>query len=505
MPRASASPVVAPPPPAVLRPWSPPLTAKGADTVNDLHRYLLLCGGKKSSKTFTLCHKVAKHLYDFDGARAAIVVKRKGSAAVGVWSHLTNDVIEGEWQRNGRVLPWVRRPGAASDTKAQMFSVRNGRGTNSYCHLFSLYNPKDAEEIFKNTAFSLIYVNEIDQFESPHVFRAMADQMRSTTVPYPSRQFIADCNPPEEGDAHWLYPLFIDPPEGSDPEYRKKFRYIFYTPQDNPFITEEERQEIYNGYKSDPDKLDRYWFGKWITATTGSLFEGYFDSQTHVVGLADAAEEEAKWQVLLPPAGTSEIFAAWDLGQTSHAVVICTKRWASGELVFDQVDEVVSVDMEIPLRDVVDRVMEKMDRWEKYLLATGAKKVRWRHWADTSSFKYLPHTDGTEEALVRQYSRDRIWFKRIKKPSIEFRIEMMKRLLGQKQYFVSVLCPATIAAFRLLKKGGLYTNLHRMSANQRRHTHPFDALTYGISHEMPMAVIERGNPSSGTVIQVQQK
>lgn len=504
------SPVLQTKPPRV---WQPPLSERGAETINDRHRYLLCSGPKQCGKTFGLCNKVAKHLYDHDGARVAIVVKRKSSAALGVWTHLTQDIIEGQWQKYGRILPYVRRPGMESSTKSFMFSVRNAHGGTSYCYIFPLFNPKEVEEVFKNTSFSMVYVNEIDQFPSS-VFRAIADQLRSTTVANEHRQFISDCNPPEDGIDHWLYPLFVDPPKDRDASYTAKFKVIYWTPDDNPFISDDQKLEIKNSYKGDPEKYKRYWLGEWIKSTSGSIYEGSFDPNVHVIGSGDATTPEEEWTVLTPPPGTYQLFTSWDLGATSHAVSLFSKRWASQELVFDVLDEVVSIDMEVSIDEVVKMTVEKMTMWEEFCRETLEKdqEIQWTHWADTSSFRYNAAADSTEAALVDQYSDGKISFRKIKKPKIDYRIELMKRLFSQNQVFFSIRCPAHIAAFRLLRKEGLYVGKKeggisgkRLSSSQRKHTHPFDALTYGISHELPASLMDRARPSQGRIISVRQR
>lgn len=491
--------------------WSPPLSEKGATVFNDReHRYILCSGPKQCGKTFALCHKVADHLYSNNQARVAIVVKRKKSASLGVWTHLTQDVIINQWQQYGRVLGYTRRPGMESTTKALTFSVQNAYGTQSHCYIFPVYNIKDAEEIFKNTSFSLIYINEADQFTAD-VFRAAADQLRSTTVPHENMQLLLDCNPPEDGVDNWLYYLFIDPPKTADKEYVGKFAVYFFTPDDNPFISDEQKREIKNTYSNDNEKYRRYWLGEWIKSTAGSLYEGVFDPNVHVIGKADPSVREEDWDVLLPNLETHEIFTSWDLGQTSHAVSIFTTRWSKEELVFDVLDEVVSIDLEIALSEVVDIVLGRMDAWEAYLKTVNPNRnVSWVHWADTSSFRFVAIANSTEAELVDQYSSGRISFRKIKKPKIDYRVDMMRRLFSQNQVFFSARCQATILAFRLLRREGLQVWTRsgrgkRLNADQRRHTHPFDALTYGISHVLPESIVERSRPSSGRIVSVRQR
>jgi hypothetical protein len=479
-------------------PWQPVASELGAQFLNDYTRYILMSGPKKCGKTFYGCHKAAKHLYDEDGASVLLIAKRKHSAKEGVWKHLTRDVIEMELQRKARVLPWVAKPAKSSDTKGLGFSVRNALGTISYCRMFSVYRLKEIEDIMKNTAWSLIYVNEIDQFEDASIFQACVDQLRSTTVPVERRQFIADCNPPRDGINHWTYGLWVQPDESVDPEYLKKFKLYRFTHQDNLFITDEEIKEIYNKYKNDPDKLARYYRGDWVTSTEGSLFEDVWDSEIHVVGHADPSIPSSDWEILLPPQGTSEAFTAWDLGQTSHSISFGSKRWTDrGELAFDCLDEVVSIDLEISLPDIVDLVMEKMAFWDDVMMQRGAKVVRWNHWTDPSARRWSHLIASNEAAEVLRYSKGKLMLRPVIKPTIEHRIEVMRKLLANQHMALSVRCPHHIAAFKTIREESL-RNL-RYKKSHRRHTHPFDSWSYGISAETPTTIARRSTSASGIV------
>ena len=477
--------------------WSPPCTAKGARLINDRHRYILVTGPKKSTKTVTICQKIAKHLYDVRGANVAVVVKTKKTGKVGVWWNLCQMVIEGQFQAGGRMIPWVKRPSTSSDSKQQSFGVQNAYGGTSWCHLWSLYRDEDVERIFKNTNFSLIYVCEADQFGSSSIFSAMADQLRIGADD--EKQLILDCNPPEEGEEHWLYKLFIDQPTDWPKEYRDQFSVHYFDLNDNVWISEKDKLDIINRYKGDPDKEARYVWGKWVKSRVGSLFEDQFDSNIHVIGKSYIFQPRDTWDVLIPARNTALITTGWDLGSINHAVVMGCSRWRGKELVFDIIDELVSIDMEIPLSEFVKEVMGKMERWNQVLISRGASSVEYRHWSDTSAFNFKSAAEKSEAALVLKYSDGDIQLRRIQKgrDSVRTRIGMLKRMLTDRQIYVSVLCDRVIEMLKLVKDRDILTQAGRASGSGRRHVHSFDAMTYMISHEIPVSMLESLNPQTG--------
>ncbi len=486
--------------------WFPRTSPKAARFINDPRRYLLAEGPRKTSKTITVCQKLATHLYSVPFATAAVVVKRKRAGKIGVWTDLTRLVIEGEFQANGRILPWVKRPSTSSDTKDQFFVAKNYWGGNAYCHLIPLYRVEEVEDIFKNTRFSFIYVCEADQFDSPAIFRAMADQLRVVEVPYEKHQLVLDCNPPEEGTDHWLYKLFYDEAEIAqrDPEYNSQFGAYKFLFDDNPWLSDRDKKDIINGYKHDPEKYKRYVLGEWVASTSGTLFEGAFNQNVHVVGKAIATLPEDDWEILLPPPGTCEVACGWDLGQTSHAFVMGCKRWRGGELVFDIIDEVVSIDLEVSLKEFTELAMEKVEWWNDYLKENGAKEVSWRHWSDTSSFNYDSAADSSQAMLVRKYSDGKINFRRVKKQrnSVASRAGMLKRMLANNNVYFSVICHKTINAMKFLKFTPRFIT-SRAKGSIRQHVHPYDALTYMISHELPETLLAaESGPEGGSSVSV---
>ena len=500
----SSSDCAAMPDPATTRKWYPPTGPAGARIINDQRRFLLVTGPRKFSKTFTICQKAAIHAYAKRKAEICFITKRRKTGEFGAWVDFTRHVVENQFQVDGGILPWIRRPASTSNSKHTVASVRNAFGGESRVHLWSLYRDADVEVVFKQTRFSFIYVCEADQFTTKAVFRAFADQLRVPGMPYEDHQLIMDCNPPEEGMDHWLAKVFpVDPddwecaetageddPEGD--EYRKQFGVHRMTLDDNPFLSRRERLDIVNAYRSDPDKYRRYVLGEWIRSSVGTEFESHFDSRVHVIGFENVAEPEEKWDVLMPPRGTFQIATAWDLGGVHHAVEFGVP-WLMGKMVaISVIDEVVSFDLEIPLRHFVDDVLKKMDRWEKILQERGCNgSIEWNHWSDTSAFNFTSSAEKSEAAIVMQHSNNRIVLRRVTKgrDSVDAGLNMMKRMFSEGLLHLSPLCRQLVLGLKVLKPGDFAPN-KRHSGPRRRFIHPLDAARYLATHEVPRAMTE---------------
>lgn len=492
------------PKPETKQKWYPPTGPAGARILNDRRRFLLVSGPRKCGKTFTICQKAAIHAYGVRKAEICFITKRRKTGEFGAWVDFTRHVVQSQFQEDGRILPWIRRPASTSNSKHTVASVRNAYGGESRVHLWSLYRDADVEVVFKQTRFSFIYVCEADQFGSRAVFRAFADQLRVPGVAYEDHQLILDCNPPEEGMDHWLAKTFpVDPddwecvdsggdgdPEGE--EYRKQFGVHRMTLDDNPFLSRKERLDIVNAYRHDPDKYRRYVLGEWVRSSVGTEFESTFDSRIHVIGFENVAEPEHKWDVLLPPPGAYQIATAWDLGGVHHAVEFGVP-WLNGKMVaISLVDEVVSFDLETPLRVFIDRVLEKMDRWEQILQARGANgMIQWEHWSDTSAFNFTSSAEKSEAAIVMQHTQNRIVLRRVTKgrDSVDAGLNMMKRMFNEGLLHCSPLCRQLVTALKVLKPGD-FAPTKRHTGPRRRFIHPLDAARYLVSHEVPRVMTD---------------
>ena len=461
--------------------WQPALHPKGVEIVNDPHRFILVTGAKKSTKTISICDKICKHLYEHTGAHVGIVVKRSEVGRLGVWPDLTEFVLPKRWQEPAGILPWVFRPKILSETKRRVFSVRNYRGEINQCSLISAYRASEIEAILKNTRFSFIYVNEADQFPAT-IFNACADQLRleHMGVPQDSHQLVLDCNPPDEGEKHWLYPIFFDPPE-KDAIWHRDYNVITATIDDNPWLTKEDLDSMIQRYKNNPRMFARYILSQWVPSQEGSIFESVFNESTHVVGEVHPTRPKSEWSLLLPPKGTSEIIRGWDLGDVNHACVFYSKRIQDEIYCYDVIDDVTSVDKPVSIRGFTGMVIDKARFWETVLKQRGADVVYWKDWGDPTAFLFRSSGEsGSHAAEVLSASKNQIQIRPVRKGpgSVAARVSLMMRLLMDNRIAISVLARNVINSLIGLKQhpnGGVIRSPL---------LHTYDALTYGISGEI---------------------
>jgi hypothetical protein len=472
--------------------WQPPLHPKGAEIVNDQHRYTLVTGPKKSAKTISICHKVARHLYDYNHSHVGIMVKRQENARIGVWQDLTDFCIGQHWQGTAGVLNYHLRP-RITETKRRVFSIYNRAGGISHCTLVTVYRESEIEQMLKNTRFSMIYINEADQFPET-IFSASADQLRmeSLGIPTEAHQMVLDCNPPLEGERHWLYKRFIDS-TNQDSEWFKNFRVIKTFIADNPWLSQREINDLISRYKMNPRMYARYVDGIWVPSSEGSLFEHVFKEEIHVVGERIPGRPQETWPILLPPRHTNQIVVGWDLGDINHSVVLISKRWhPDGFYCYDILEDITSMARELSIRQFTTRrVMPRLQFWKDVLMRREAELVSFKHWSDPSAFihKSTGGRDSNTHALeVKNASKGTIDLRAVRKGpgSVAARVSMMESLLMDGRLSISILAENLINAMIGLKPGP------KGIARAPMLIHAFDAATYGLSGEIGRDLEEEG-------------
>ena len=479
--------------------WQPDLSPTGADVMNDKHRFLLLHGPRKTAKTCTLSLKLAKHLYEVPNARVAVVVHRNQTGKNGTWDDITSFALGMNFQQKGGVLPYMRAPAFTSDTKTSSFVVRNAYGNPASCTMYGLYNQKDAERIFKTTRFSFVYITEADLFLDGGIFRVISDQLRAIGVPYEKHQLVLDCNPPVMGSDHWLYSLFFDH-SLKDPVYAAQFREIGMTFDDNPFLPPQEKAELVAAYVNDPKKYNRLVLGKWSRSAVGTLYEGVFDFNRHVIGLPEPGQSPEEVPVLVPSEESTELISGWDLGHgVNHAWVLMSRRSVGpGRNAYDVLDEVVSIGVECSLDELVDRIMRRIKFWEALMKRRGAAVVEHRCWSDSSSFVYSSGVNGTEARLVQSISGGMIHLRPAPKGpnSVADRVMMVRRMLKDGNLVISSRCKRLIDSLSTMrvKTFGQTKDEVLRATDPRKHV--FDAMSYAISAENPRMAYLEASPST---------
>lgn len=467
--------------------WRPILIPRGYDVFNDYHRYLLVDGPRKTGKSLSCVHKAMRHAYEIDGATVGVVTKTLKNAKSGIWLDITNFAVPA-WIAARIGCKYIKEPTMMPDTKMTYFRIRNAHGGTSEVQLHSLDHASEAEAKFKSTRFSMVYISEADQFEDRIVFDILTDQLRMVGIPYEFHQLMIDCNPPEEGDEHWLHDIFFKDLDGrkkADPEFGKLFGRLNFVLDDNVFLDPRERRELENKYAYDPHLKARFVDGLWVKDTSKGHFVDVYSPKVHIVGDCKSATED-DWTILLPSPGTYELYTGWDLGDTNHAWVCAAKRTLpSGGFAWDIIDEIVVLKSKVSIADFTEAVVERMDYWEEVLKAGGASNVRWHHWSDNSAVRYRAAADSHDEIIVRNVSKGRIVLHSVVKHSgsVKSRISLLKKMLFDKAIFFSDQLAACKKMLSELKKG---KSKAEAIPTEDENKHVFDALTYMLMNESPI-------------------
>lgn len=486
------------------------MTPKGYDVFNDFHRFLLVDGPRKSSKTLSILNKLCRHMYENPGTVVGMITKTARNAKSGVWRDLIEFTLP-QWIKGGFGFQFVSEPKIAVDTKMTSFKIRSRTGESSECQLHSLEYAKDAEMKFKSTRFGLVYLSEADLWEDRIIFDVLSDQLRMVHMTFDAHQLIVDCNPPETGDDHWLYDLFfreggVEKPMEEKSEFQRSFHRIQVKLEDNTLIDPREIRELKEKYLYDQNLTDRWVHGLWVRSTQSTIFKDVWRKDFHVVGTCKGHESE--WEIIIPDGQSPKLFSGWDMGDSNHAGVILSNRESDHGLIWEAIDEIVVLDRQVSIADFTAMFEERMDYWESVLEGEyGITKVDWVHMSDSSAFRFKAAADSYDELIVRDVSEGRIALRGVTKGrwSVRNRVSILKKLLFQNRLLVSARCKHLIQMFHHLppgKKnvgGGPESELEAVDSTSP-HKHVFDAVSYLLGTEEPLELVRRRQPKIAKVM-----
>ena len=487
--------------------WIPQMIPKGYAVAARRARYNLLHGPRKSGKSNTCQNMLLQHAWENNRARIGIFSGNLKAGAEGTYE----DLIKAE----GRVVEWCEGLGAAgfkitkeptfeTDTKMRYFRIRNRHGTESEIQVHSIDREDKVASKVKQMRFSLIYLCEADGFEQPSTMKYLSDQLRVEHLPYDRHQFLIDTNPSEDGEDHWLYSEFKLDDLGRicrhpNPEYAA----FHITLDDNPFISQREKDNIRDNWAYDTDALDRFYFGLWKKSKTGAIFERQFQPNKHVIG--DISDPDpGNHTVLNPDASCFEIVSGWDLGDSlNHSFVLIAKRMFENMPIFDVIDEWSSNDRNTTPEEIAAIFLEKKRYWESWMQQKYKRKPSFKEWSDSSANRWLVAASNSMAGALRMVSKGEINLIGVKKEagSVNQRIEMVKRLLHEDRLFVSASCPGFVEMLKFIKF--LKTNSH-LKKNHLDPYHPmkhrFDAGSYALANENAMELCRGSVPTESARI-----
>jgi hypothetical protein len=502
--------------------WIPDMFAKQAQVFNNRSRALLVPGPRLSGKTRAVLHRIARHLWEVDGARVGMFAKiMKNSKDSGAWDLMTKQIIAKEWIRANIGMRFTtsvgKIPGPKIDgtTRTAFFKVTNSHGGESEMQLFSLDNDEAAEDKLKEMEFSMIYFPELDKFGTKKVLTVGLPTLRMAGIPFEDQMWIADCNPSEEGPDSWIYQTFyvernmtyeqfsdyqksLDIPPMKEEDFKSFYgslNVIEILPKDNIFVDPRQLQEVKVACGTDLGLYARHIEGKWVWGGGDSSrhFRSILNKRKYVYGNADPKTDEESWVTLLPTDGCTELVSGWDLGDTNHAAALMEKTL---ELRYDRdpktqllvakflahfwvMDELVVLGEETSVNDFTLQIMEKVFGLEAYL---GRKIGLGEHaWSDRSSIeRYNAAADTFQHLEVEAASDGRFNLRGAPKAwgSVMARITLLKNLLKTGRFHVSAHCFQTLKMLRDLKKGK--TQPIQPDDPCR---HIFDAITYALMME----------------------
>ena len=451
-------------------------------------KYHCISGPRRSSKTWAVLNAMVEHAWLVPGAHITLLTPTL-SAGVdgGPWQLLTDEIIP-NWINGNFGLDWVREPYVSGATKKPMLELTNIHGGKSKIQLDSMREGEaQIAKQFKGKIFTMAVVSEASNWiKERQTNDLLVEIFRKPGLPAQVNTLIYDTNPAEEGARHWLYQLFYDfrTQQDLDPSLRPlqdQLQLTEFFIDDNPYLSQADKNLMLAQYAHNPDLYARYFEGKWVTATGNGVFSDVFKPTIHVLGgIETPANPEP--DILVPEENCHALYTGWDPGVSNYASVILEKisvRKPDGsgfESAYKVLDELVALQSNYTIGDFTLDFMEKMEFWEQQI----GRPVHWMHYADRSVFDYRESiSDRYQHQEVFAVSKGKISLIAVSKgkDSVRQRIDFLRKLLFQNRvYFSNSRCPKLIESIQGLKR-----DKNGPIVRGSQHKHAFDALTYAIS------------------------
>lgn len=471
------------------------------DIFNSRKRILLVCGSRKSGKTYGVLHRIARHLWETPGARVGVFAKSiKLAKEGGTWQDFLDYTLP-EWCGSGMAtqdgtdtfrittLDKHGEPGCIQDsvTRTQYVKLRNYWGGESEIRLFSIDHDQEVASKVKNKSFSMIYFIELSMFKDKRVLTVTLPSMRMPHLrprndePDTNHQWIADANPDEElGNRSWFYDVWYKErikPDHKYPRFQSSLGLIEMFSADNPYCTKQELEELEASCDGDQALYDSYVLG--IHGDGGQKrnrhFAQFFIPKVHIIG-------ENNETIAISP-NTDTLRCGWDMGSSvNHAAGINEKRIVrirgTDVIVWNKIDELVTLREDITIGEFAIEFLAKMDAIEKEY----GRKFEWIHYSDDTAMNVMRATTASFDYLEVLAATDgRITLTGVEKApgSVRSRVALLRRLLRENRYFIGARCVKTRLMIEECKKGDTATEF----VMQDEHKHVFDETTYPIIAE----------------------
>jgi hypothetical protein len=477
---------------------------------SDIKPRVLCSGGRMTGKTIAIVDRIMRHLWETPGARAAVFAKTiKVAKDGGIWEDLLDGVRK--WISAGIVSPHgftfeyttvdsSGSPGPRMDsqTRTIYFKIRNYWGGESELKLFSLEHDHEVQSKVKGTRFSLMWFSELSNFGDSSVMNVSYLQLRMKHLKPWQHLWIADTNPHEDGEDHWIYktwyehriqneadiraevmkktkdPVQVEKLVRQKVEFRKSLKLIEIFLEDNIFLPDGDRISLMEQYDGDPGEYARNVEGKWVKGhgNIGKHFVDVFSEAIHVVGSDD---ESVGGFIDVNPL-TDTLLTCWDLGDVNHAFHILEKQIVDNTAIWCVLDEHVVIDTQMSVTEFTLECLQKLMDIEAHY----GRRFLNVDWSDSSSTDVWKSSGegGSQAVEVEAASGGRFRLQGVVKPkhSVRHRVKILKYLLKRERLFVSKRCQATVDMFWNVSKGKADDEY----VLRNKYKHPFDSLSYGI-------------------------
>lgn len=478
--------------------WQPFLGPIGTQILLDrTSKFKLLYGERGSLKTGICLHDLVLHSYQdllapqrgkpwITPLAIICTITRSSATEGGAWEKLNSQVLP-EW-RDGIDLDFTDPK--MDDQKNRYIFIANSFGGWSKVVLKSIPHGENIRGRIKGIEASYFFFDEIVEANSPDYFVVPAQQLRRPTGA--PRQFVAACNPSDQGEESWVWKAFVQRPakesgqqvtipegggrlQGLPPEYG-----VYHVPlSENVHWSEAQKEEYRKTLMiesvNDESAIDRLIHGLWVARPTGQgLFKGFFNETLHVRGSAQRG-------IGLVPLAGFPLILGYDLGQVWHSItfmqMIPTKSGRTVWLVFDEVDR---LNERVLFKVLAREVKERIRFWRKKC----NHPFQVLHIADESAVNQWRPDSGSYDAweFEKEFNRDlepgelraRIMGCPKGPGSVEARVRMLQSMLATEEVFISDTCP-------IAKKMLLGLDSEKDSPGRPRRgpwIHKFDSVTY---------------------------
>jgi hypothetical protein len=465
-------------------------------------------------------HKLVSHCYRNTDAFAVIVTLTQSSGqGGGVWDDLTNenDFHEGPLKDSpaGVLRMWKEGIGLEYGepyemAKNKVIDIRTHDGGVSRIMLKSIPIASQIVDRIKGPAFSFILMEEITNTHHRDYFIKLIQQLgRRRTVPASEQQYVATCNPADDGRDHWVYKKFFLPKKSETlKDHAKRFGVHHIKMSENEWMEDKDGyiENVLEECEYDPTAYDRLVLGKWEKRILGSgMFEGYWVPEIHIKG--------KRGEGLVP--FKDEMFTVgYDPGNVNNSRVFMQRSNVDGRWIWRVIDEVINTKQRLTDHQLVLPILDKMEFWNRRQDCL----FPYEHIADEAVFNQFSPSSDTGfvyrewakishefiNEIPRYAQLNPIMMKGPKKGagSIEARVKTVINKLATEQILVSGNCPMVIEMFSFLKRArDKHGNDEMFKALRTKHIHIFDALSYPIYYydllygtNRPQSVDEEDEP-----------